>query len=207
VELPPILHRPLVRALRFPGHRVPALLLDGRRIQGSRAITRAVGGLYPDDPTERAEVEAAERWGEEELQPILRWIQPWALLRRRDAIPSLVQDLALPVPPSVQAALVIPSVRLAAQRNPSNDETVRVALTRLPALLDRVDGWIADGVLGGDRANAADVQIVSTLRMLMVYDDLAPALDARPAGALARRLLPDVPGRVPPVFPAELVPG
>ena len=74
-------------------------------------------------------------------------------------------------------------------------------------MLDRIDGWIADGVLGGDKPNAADLQIASSLRLLMVLGDLRPLVESRPAGALALRIFPDFPGDVPAgSIPAELLP-
>ena len=63
--------------------------------------------------------------------------------------------------------------------------------------LQRADDWIADGVLGGDRPNAADLQVGASIRLLQTLADLAPRLDARPVGALARRWFPDYPGYTP----------
>lgn len=80
----------------------------------------------------------------------------------------------------------------------------------LPALhkvlvraLDRIDAWIAGGVLGGEQLNAADFQIAPSIRLLMSFADLAPAIEARPAGELAQRVQPSLPGQIGPVFPAE----
>jgi hypothetical protein len=36
----------------------------------------------------------------------------------------------------------------------------------------------------------------------MSFDDLRPAIERRPAGKLALRVVPHYPGRVPPVLPA-----
>ncbi len=38
---------------------------------------------------------------------------------------------------------------------------------------------------------------------MLQFDDLAPFIEARPAGALARRVAPEYPGHVPTVLPAE----
>src|SRR3954453_16853124 len=71
IDLVPGVSRALLRVLGFDGSRVPALRLDGQRLQGSRTITRALEALrpeprlFPADPDERAAVESAERWGEE----------------------------------------------------------------------------------------------------------------------------------------------
>ena len=91
--------------------------------------------------------------------------------------------------------------------NGASDGTYPEDLRNLPSLLDRVDGWIADGVLGGEQLNAADLQIASSLRLLMVLGDLRPLIEPRPAGALALRIFPDFPGDVPAgIIPAELLP-
>lgn len=37
----------------------------------------------------------------------------------------------------------------------------------------------------------------------MTMDDLRGAIEERPAGALSKRLVPDFPGHLPPVFPEE----
>ena len=48
VDLLPGLHPPIVRAAGFRGGTVPALKLDGRRIQGSLRISRALEQARPD---------------------------------------------------------------------------------------------------------------------------------------------------------------
>ena len=69
-----------LRLVGFRGGTVPALKLDGRRIQGSRNIARALEQfkpeppLLPAEPGTRARVEEAERWGEDVLQPVPRRI-------------------------------------------------------------------------------------------------------------------------------------
>jgi glutathione S-transferase len=66
----------VVRLVGFRGITVPALRIDGRRIQGSREISRFLDELVPEpplfprDPEQRRTVEAAEHWGEETLQPV-----------------------------------------------------------------------------------------------------------------------------------------
>ena len=50
--------------------------------------------------------------------------------------------------------------------------------------------------------NAADFQIAPSLRLAMSFDDVRPAIERRPAGRLALRVVPDYPGRIPPTLPA-----
>jgi glutathione S-transferase len=50
VDLMPVIARAVLKALRFPGITVPALKLDGRRIQPSVQITRELDRLRPEPP-------------------------------------------------------------------------------------------------------------------------------------------------------------
>jgi glutathione S-transferase len=88
--------------------------------------------------------------------------------------------------------------------NRADEDRVRADLRALPGHLDRIDGWLADGVLGADAVNAADLQIATTSRLMLTLGDLAPLFAGRPAEAHARGLFPDWAGSTPVgVFPAE----
>ncbi|MGH2982796.1 MAG: hypothetical protein ACRDK5_00855 [Solirubrobacterales bacterium] len=100
-----------------------------------------------------------------------------------------------------------PIVALSARFNGSTDENVRDDLASLPADLDQIDRWISEGVIGGEDPNAADLQLAPSLCLLMTFDDLRPAIENRRAGQLASRLVPNFPGRMPPVFPGEWLAG
>src|SRR3954454_8825342 len=79
-----------LRLAGFRGGTVPALKIDGRRVQGSRAIARArerrrpEPPLFPAEPGALARVEDAERWAEEQLQPMPRRILRWGLVRHAE---------------------------------------------------------------------------------------------------------------------------
>jgi glutathione S-transferase len=83
---------------------------------------------------------------------------------------------------------------------------VRRDIADLPAWLDRIDAWIADGVLGAERLNAADFEIAPNVRSLLEFEDLAELVAGRPAERHARRILPEFPGHVPRVLPREWLP-
>jgi glutathione S-transferase len=85
--------------------------------------------------------------------------------------------------------------------NNADDEPVRADLAALPGWLQRIDDWIAEGVLGADPPNAADLQIGASLRLMMTFDDVRPAIEERPAGEMAVRAIPDFPGRAAPILP------
>ena len=81
---------------------------------------------------------------------------------------------------------------------------MRADLRSLPGHLDRIDGWMAEGVLGGETVNAADLQIATTSRLMLTIGDVRPFFAGRPAEAHAMRLFPDWPGSTPAgVFPTE----
>jgi glutathione S-transferase len=87
------------------------------------------------------------------------------------------------------------------------DDVVRADLEALPGMLDHVDELVREGVIGGAARNAADYQIATCVRLLLVFDDLREPIERRPAGSLAHEVVPDFPGRVPPVFPADWLAG
>jgi glutathione S-transferase len=205
----------ILRLRGFRRRTVPALRIDGRRIQGSRKISAALEGvrpeppLFPRDPSRRREVEEAERWGDEVLQPAARRIEVWEL--RRDprmvgtqlADARRIQGARLPINPRVAAATSGPIIAWYARLIGAHDDAVRADLRALPAMLDRVDAWINAGVLGGDDPNSADFQIAPSLSLLMTVEELRPAIAARPAGNLALRLVPEYPGQSAGVLPSE----
>lgn len=210
VDLPMVVCRPYLRARSFPGPTVPAVRFeDGSRVQTTRQLARRLDsmvpepGLFPADPERRAAVEEAERWGDEVYQPVPRRLAYAAITRDRAPMASFVEGPLLGVPPRFAPLAAAPLVPLAARINKSNDESSREDLAALPAMLDRVDGFIEDGAIGGREPNAADFQIGSTTRLLLNFDDLAPAIEGRPAADHARRHFPDYPGRFPPVYPAD----
>jgi glutathione S-transferase len=99
----------------------------------------------------------------------------------------------------------VPVARYFARASGADDAGVREELAALPARLDRVDGLIEAGTIGGDTPNAADLQILSTVRVLLGFTDLREAVEPRAAARAARRLFPSYPEPVPPVLPAEWV--
>ena len=204
IEYPPSMHFPIQR-LRFGSSRVPSIIFDdGEKLSGSSAIMRRLEELapepplFPSDPALRARVEEAERWGDEVFQPIARRLLWPAFARNPRAMTGYQEgqrNPALPEPVIVAMAPVI--TRIERRMNGATDEAMRADLRALPGHLDRIDAWIAEGVLGGEAANAADLQIATTLRLMLTLDDVRPIIAGRPAEELAMRLFPEHPGRVP----------
>jgi glutathione S-transferase len=148
-------------------------------------------------------VEEAERWGDEVLQSMPRRIIWNSLARERSALMSYSEGSNLPVPAPIAVRTGGPVIALANRRNKATDDAVRSDLAELPGVLDHVDKLIADGVIGGESPNAADFQIAPSLRLMLTIGDLRPAIESRPAGKLAMRLIPDFPGELDPVLPAD----
>lgn len=206
VNFLPGVHTLALRALGFPRMTVPALKVDGRRVQGTRSISRALDELRPEPtlfPADRRDrVEKAERWGEE-VQNAARRVFYCAARRDRSAFASVAEGThSLPARLFLRGAA--PSiVRLAATVHAATDVAGRTDLARLPAILDTIDAWIEDGLLNGDELNAADFQIAPQVRAMLLSDDLAPFVEHRPAARFARRVVPEYPGHVRAVLPEE----
>jgi len=206
-DLMPVVSKGALRALGFPRNTVPAMKIDGRRVQGTGEIARELDRLAPEpallptDPGQLAAVEEAERFGDRELQPPIRQILWWALRKDKAPLRSYSEGAKLGIPIGLALRTATPIVAASAHFNEATDENVRQALAAMPAMLQRIDAWIAAGVLGGEQLNVADFQIAPSLRLAMTLDDLRPAIESRPAGALATRVVPSYPGKIPPILP------
>lgn len=209
-------HPMLVRAAGFPGHgtpirtvdgathsqlamldrlgTVPAMVLEGERVQTNHKIARHLERVCPDppllpgDPQRREAVEAAERWGDEQLQMAARRLllaTPVAELReggsRGRLGPLLAKSDWLRGLLARRAGLVF----RAGERNAED------LLGAVPPLLDRVDAWVQEGVLCNEGLTVADFAIAPSLALLSYRPDLDRDLANRPSGRLMNRLLPD----------------
>ncbi len=219
VELPTGPHALAVRLLGFPGHSepirsvdgqthaalagldrlgtVPALRYDGHRVQTNRAITAFLEELVPAppllpaDPVRRAAVEHAVAFGDEELQMTARRYVLAAgsgslrALHRRGADGRLGALLAHNLPMRFAASEIASRVMF---RAAGRDAAM---LDELRPMLDRLDAWCADGLIGGEWVNAADLAIAPSLALLDYRLDLREELRPRPCFALVERLLPE----------------
>ncbi len=209
VDLVPGEHNAEMERLYGAGRTtVPGLMVDGEPVHGSRAILARLEELRPDPPLYPQPiadaVREAEAWGDAELQDLGRRL-PWGALHFR---PEALGTFG-GAPPLDPAGTDFAIRYARASWKYHRITAVRLAedLAGLPAKLDHVDGLIAAGVMGGDAPTAADLQIGSTLRVLLNVGDLRPLIDGRPAAEVARRWFADYPGDVPAgAFPAGWVP-
>jgi glutathione S-transferase len=204
----------VIGPLRYGGNTVPGLRIDGERLAGSRTIMRRLDMLAPEpallpalaDAVARARVLEAERWGDEVLQSVPRRILDAVWLRLPACMESYAGDAKLPLPRALIRPAVPLTAKLMARRNHADDDKVKADLAALPAQLDHIDAWIADGVLGGEQPNAADLQIGSSIRLLMTIGDVRPMIESRPAQSLTRWFEPQA-GEAPAgILPAEWLP-
>jgi len=203
----------LIGPLRYGGPTVPGMRLDGEKLVGSRTIMRRLDELKPDPPllpppgdSRYARVLEAERWGDEVLQSVPRTIIDVAFLRRPLAMESYAGDAKLPMPQALRRPAMPVTAKLMAFKNKARDESARADIAALPGQLDQVDSWIEEGVIGGEQPNAADLQIGSTIRLLMSIGDVCPLIEGRPAAQLTRYFPPMVGSVDAGVLPAEWFP-
>jgi glutathione S-transferase len=197
-----------LRAVGFRGGTVPALKLDGRRVQGSRRIARALDQvrpeppLFPADRELRSRVEETERWGDEILQDVPRRILRWGLVRHRELRRWLAEESRMPAP-AVAAVLSAPVARYYATLIDAGEAAVRRDLAELPRTLETVDALLADGVLVTEPANAAALQVLCSVRALDAFADLHDRVTPHPCAAAGRRLFLDFPEPVPRYLPRD----
>lgn len=190
--------RPL--ALRVGDHlgTVPALAANGDRISTNHRIARFLDERHPDpplfpaDPEQRSRVEEAERWANDELQMVARRILlPVALRDPSEASQAAGEGRLghLLYRQEVARRLIIPMIgRLVFNVGSATEDEM---LAGLPAMLDRIDAWIAGGVLGGPQLNAADFMVAPSLALILYRPDVMPLFAGRPALELVDRLLPE----------------
>ncbi len=208
VKLPPAAHAIILLLRGFPTTGAPALKIDGRKVQGTRWIARALDELHPDrplfpaDPAARRAVQDAERWGEE-LQNAVRRIFYCAARRDRAAFMSVLGAGRGPVKRLGLRMFAPVILRLATGVHRATDDAGREDIEQLPERLNQIDAWIAEGLLDGPELNAADFQVAVNVSALLLSDDLRPYIEGRPAAQLARRVAPDYAGHLGPVVPEE----
>lgn len=191
-------HRP--PSLRLGDHlgTVPALAANGDRISTNHGIARFLDArhperpLLPSDPQQRAAVEEAEQWANGTLQMVTRRLLLAAAVRDPAGLSRAAADGRmghLLYRRELARRLIVP---LIGKRIFAADEHAdRKLLAQLPGLLDRIDGWIEEGVLGGEQLNVADFMVAPCLALVLYRPDTMPLFEGRPALELVDRLLPE----------------
>jgi glutathione S-transferase len=177
---------------------VPALAANGHRISTNYGIARFLDEhhpeppLFPADPVQRAEVEEAERWANDTLQMAARRIPGAALVRDPATLARSSGDgrmgYLLYKRELLRRVITPRIIRGVFAVSPAADGEL---LAELSVLLDQVDTWIGDGVLGGEHLNAADFMVAPSLALILYRPDVMPMFEGRPALELVDRLLPE----------------
>lgn len=177
---------------------VPALAANGLRISTNHGITRFLDEHHPEpplipaDPGQRAAVEEAEHWANETLQMAARRIPGAAMVRDPATFSRSARDGRLGYLLYKRAftrRLIMP--RILHGIFAASPKADRELLAELTMILDRIDAWIADGVLGGTDPNAADFMVAPSLALILYRSDVLPMFEGRPALELVDRLLPE----------------
>jgi glutathione S-transferase len=184
---------------------VPGVVFGEEPVHGSRAILARLEALAPEPvlyPTEA--VREAERWGDEELQDLGRRF-PWGALHFR---PEAMGTFAGSGPlDGAGTDYAIRYVRASWRYHKITAERLKQDLDGFPAKLAHIETLAGDGVIGGDQANAADLQIGATIRVLLPLGDLRPLLEGSAAERIALHWFPRYPGEIPlGAFPAGWTP-
>jgi glutathione S-transferase len=194
VNYPPGPHRVLVRLRGFPGDRVPAVLFDdGRRAQGTRELPRVLDELQPEPrlvPDDPRALEA-EVWADEVLQQWARRMVASTGAREPNALadrgaggrlgPLLTRHER---PRRFVSRMVLFTFGVTEQQQRRDRELTG-------EILDRVDAWIEEGVLNGERLYSADFAIASSLALVEYVIALRPELRRRPLMGLIDRVFSD----------------
>lgn len=211
VEIAPGSQQLILRLHGFRGGTVPALKIDGKRVQGTLAISRELDRvkpeppLFPADPELRTAVEEAERWGEATYQPAPRRIFRWSVANDQRTRTALAKIVGVPAP-AITARAFIPLAQIYVRFEGGGEAAAHADVAAVPSLIDHVDALIAEGIIGGDELNAADFQIAPTTRVLLNFRQLRPFVEGRPAAEHARRVVAGFDKEMPAEIPAGWLP-
>jgi len=176
---------------------VPGLGAGRERISTNHRIARFLDErhrdppLFPAEPGRRAAVEEAESWANETLQMAARRIPGAAIVRDPAGFARTTGDGRLGhllYKRELARRLLIP--RIIGGVFATGRSAERDPVRELPSLLDRIDAWIAKGVLGGPELNAADFMVAPSLALILYRPDVMPIFEGRPSLELVDRLLP-----------------
>jgi glutathione S-transferase len=213
VDVLPLSQRVHLRLAGFRGGTVPALKLDERRVQGSRKIARVLDERWPDPPLFPRDRELlvrvveAERWGEEQLQPVPRRIARFGAARDVEIRRWGARGQRLPAPDTV-ARLSGPLVRFygrttEADGRRATEAAIRADLAALPKLLAHADALLDDRTLALSPPNAATLQVLSSVRLLDTFADLHDYVSTHTCAQAASDVFPRYPASLPHFLPSQ----
>jgi glutathione S-transferase len=186
-------------------YRVPGAVIDGEAIHGSRPIMARLEELEPEPVLYPSDaVREAERWADEELQDLGRGLTWGAMHFRPESMGTFAGGPPLDAPGTDFA---IKFVRATWRYHGITAVRLEEELAGLPAKIEHIEQLAADGVIGGEQPNAADLHIGATIRVLLPIADLRPLFEGTAAERIAGTLFPPAVGEVPAgAYPVGWVP-
>lgn len=208
----PGLHPGQLRAAGFSSGTVPAVKIEGHKVQGTLQLSRLLDEIVPERPLFpvdaglRAEVEGAEAWGNDVLQPMPRRLFRWSMRHNNAATEWLIKnDIGWMPAKRLNATLFKPVAAAYARMEGATDDRIRQDLIEFDAALNQIEELLERGVLGGPQRNAADFQIAPSIRVSLAAPVMAERIGDRPAAQWAREVLPDYPGEpIPLILPDDV---
>ena len=171
---------------------VPALRYGDERVMTNHDIARFIeqrepaSPLFPADAGLRERVEAAEAWGDQELQ---------MSARRLILTAGGAGKLTTGGSEGLLGPLLFsnPQVRRYASRGfatvfASSQRREPQLLGQARAELDHVDELISAGTVNGEQLNVADFVIAPSVALLAYHRELGPEIEGRPGGRMLERV-------------------
>jgi len=198
-------HGDQVEELYGEGRRtVPGMMVGEDAVHGSTAILERLEQLVPENPLYpdgiADQVREAELWADGHLQDLGRRL-PWGALHFRPESMGTFGGAGPLDPAGTDFAMKF--IRGTWKYHNITAEKLAEDLGTVPGIVDEIEAFAGRGLIDGDSPTAADLQIGSTVRVLLTVGDLHAAFEGSAAERIARRNFPDYDGLVPAgAFPA-----
>lgn len=198
-------HGNQVEELYGEGNRtVPGMMIGGEPVHGSTAILERLDQLVPENPLYpdgiAEQVREAELWADGHLQDLGRRL-PWGALHFRPESMGTFGGGGPLDPAGVDFAMKF--IHSTWKYHSITAAKLAEDLATVPAVVEQIESFANEGLIDGEQPTAADLQIASTVRVLLTVGDLHPSFEGSAGERIARRLFPDYDGMVPAgAFPA-----
>jgi len=192
-------HANQVEELYGEGNRtVPGMMVGGDAVHGSTAILERLEEMVPENPLYpdgiAGEVREAELWADGHLQDLGRRL-PWGALHFRPESMGTFGGAGPLDPAGVDFAMKF--IHSTWKYHKITAAQLAEDLSTVPEMVERIEGFAERGLIDGESPTAADLQIGSTVRVLLTVGDLHAPFAGSAAERIARALFPDYDGLVP----------